>query len=216
MKKRTMWILILLCLITIALMLIPTKAGASDGAPENVLFTFLENEMVCVTDYRDGQPYTACYCPCRTTCSPDYCTVYYYACGQDCGEYERQPTLIPTEEPQPTPYPTPVPPQPQELVVVEADCEKGWGNKYTFNALGGIMEYDYEEYYWVDPDVLEVVTFFGKHALEPTNCDSPEPTPIPTEEPQKPKCNCGGGNGGEDCNPNPNCDEKKNDKHDEK
>ncbi len=39
--------------------------------------------------------------------------------------------------------------------------------------------------------------------------------PVDPEPNDKPMCNCGGGNGGEDCNPNPNCDEKKNDKHDE-
>ena len=88
-KQNWIWVLIVLLLITIVLMSLPRKAGASDGYPKDVIAWEYAGELF-VTDYRDGRPVTKHICPCNDVCEDSY-----------------TPETTPTDAPEPQPTPKP-------------------------------------------------------------------------------------------------------------
>ncbi|MCK5610955.1 DUF333 domain-containing protein, partial [Candidatus Pacearchaeota archaeon] len=71
---RIMWLLILLCLIAIAVMFLPRKAGASDGLPEGVIKTWLRSDgSICSAVITDNGVALDCDCLCAElrTISPN-------------------------------------------------------------------------------------------------------------------------------------------------
>ena len=108
-KQNWIWVLIVLLLIVIGLMLLPRKAGASDGFPENVVAWEYAGELF-VTDYRNGRPVTKHICPCEVSL--------------DCEVSPNGEKPTPTENPQPTPTDKPDPtPKPTKV-----KCNSGRGN----------------------------------------------------------------------------------------
>ena len=78
---------------------ITASAATYDELVPHVLGFEIPTGQYCVTDYRDGKPFTVCYC----------------ACEPDCEESEPQPTLTVTSEPQPTPTDKPEPTPTKEV-----------------------------------------------------------------------------------------------------
>ena len=114
-KDRAMWIIILLCLITLGLLMLPKNVGASDGYPKGVE-VFEVGDHTCVLYSVNGgdKAVMECFCPCLSNCEKS----------------ESQPTLSPTDKPKeptvvPTVEPTPVPTvEPTE----KPKCNSGRGN----------------------------------------------------------------------------------------
>jgi len=88
-------------------------------ASSGVVVFELDSGHTCVTDYRDGNPYTQCFCDCE----------------EGCGEFV-DPTPTPNPEPTPTPKdpdPTPTPepeptPTPKPEPTEKPKCNSGRGN----------------------------------------------------------------------------------------
>lgn len=88
-------------------------AGASpevwyDELVPHVLGFEIPTGQYCVTDYRDGEAFTTCYCPCET------------------GKCEVDP-VVPTDEPV-DPTETPKPPDPTPEPTKKPKCNSGRGN----------------------------------------------------------------------------------------
>ena len=86
-KDRAMWIIILLCLITLGLLMLPKNVGASDGYPKGVE-VFEVGDHTCVLYSVNGgdKAVMECFCPCDCSVSPN--------------------EPVKTEKPEPTPTPT--------------------------------------------------------------------------------------------------------------
>ena len=70
-KKVSFLIVIIVLLLIVALLAAPRKARAGDGQPPisaygvpHALVFEIDSGHTCVTDYRDGNAYTQCFCPC--------------------------------------------------------------------------------------------------------------------------------------------------------
>ena len=105
--ERITWIIILLCLIILALMMLPKRAGASDGLPTGVT-VFEVGDHTCVLYHRGGTSYDEaeleCFCPCDCSVSPN--------------------EPVKTEKPEPTP----IPPTPTVEPTEKPKCNSGRGN----------------------------------------------------------------------------------------
>ena len=108
-KERAMWIIILLCLITLGLLMLPKNAGASDGYPKGVE-VFEVGDHTCVLYSVNGgdKAVMECFCPCDCSVSPN--------------------EPVKTEKPEPTKEPTPIPPTPTVEPTEKPKCNSGRGN----------------------------------------------------------------------------------------
>jgi len=111
--NKVFWFLVILLILAFGMMLIPKKAGASDGMPPNVIAWEYAGELF-VTDYdEDGHPRTQHICPCEDDCNIENVIVQENV----------------TEKDKPKPTPTAPPPPPIKTEKPEkVKCNSGRGN----------------------------------------------------------------------------------------
>ena len=91
MKERITWVFIILCLIVIALLLIPSRVGASDGLPDNIFEWVRSDGSLCSAIISEGAVALDCDCPCGELCAEPTVTPKE--------THTPVPTLVPTDKP---------------------------------------------------------------------------------------------------------------------